>query len=83
MNHFCDAYLLHRRGDGHTPAVSMVQSCFNQHGVRPQARRLARLVESALESGDVYEARRAALVLAQLYPEAESWPVWARAFAEE
>ena len=22
------------------------------------------------------------LVLAQLYPEAESWPVWARAFAE-
>ena len=50
-----------------------------QHG----GGRLARLVESALESGDVYEARRAALVLAQLYPEAESWPVWARAFAEE
>eukprot|EP00613_Pedinella_sp_CCMP2098_P056575 CAMPEP_0171855752 /NCGR_PEP_ID=MMETSP0992-20121227/23676_1 /TAXON_ID=483369 /ORGANISM="non described non described, Strain CCMP2098" /LENGTH=524 /DNA_ID=CAMNT_0012476647 /DNA_START=138 /DNA_END=1713 /DNA_ORIENTATION=- len=50
-------------------AVSMAQSVFNQYGAKPTQPVFLRVLELLLQEGDLAEARRAAFVFKQIWPE--------------
>ena len=51
--------------------LSMLQGCFTQYGRRPSPHAFQHLFDRCLVQGDGYEAQRAVIIAAQLYPTPE------------
>ena len=59
-----------KQGDA-SEALDRVQDIYNQHGVRPAPGTLLNLLQSSLDGGDVFEAKRVCSVVRQMYTPAE------------